>query len=295
MAMNKDKMRLIQAQKKREQEKEWKEEFSSELGALRNLLEDDEIADEIPYAIRKQITALVEHNYATKVIFHHAKEKKDAPTDAEKMENPKVYSRCNVCETLIKTSLMSRHKQRAKCAETAKTRFHDTKFMKDKTAIPRVRVKERVAEMVEKYDVPEKVVVEAVLKQTRPTTEKEEKKLSKDIIDDDDEEESPEEIIKRREKNADKRTKQRLIETAEKLREERSKKFKEEVREFDRIVNEEYEKRLEEKRLEEEWRWQDEVVKVPVEPQPIEEEIIKIKPKNKIVIKKIKNLRIVEE
>jgi len=193
MAMNKDKMRLIQAQKKREQEKEWKEEFSCELGGLRDLLEDDEIADDIPYAVRKQIKSLVEHIYATKVIFHHSKEKKDAPTDAEKIKQPEIYSRCNVCETLIKTSLMSRHKERAKCAETAKTRFHDAKFKKDKTAIPRVRVKERVAEMVEKYDVPEKIVVEAVLKQTRPTTqkerEKEKKKLSKDIIEEEDEEE----------------------------------------------------------------------------------------------------------
>lgn len=184
--------RLIAAAEQRKKLKEDTTRFGDLFGVF--VAKFDELEDDMPLVLRRIMKDLREMEFNQKVLEKGTKKRASPPTDEEKLTRPKEYARCEICEKVIQIRLMKLHQQRAICVETAKTRFTDVKLVKateDKTDMPRVRAKERVALMAEYNDLSEKEVVKKIVKQKlkKDKALEREKKLSEDFIEDSEDDE----------------------------------------------------------------------------------------------------------
>ena len=161
---NTQQSRLVVAAEQRKQLKEDTAVFGDLFFVLMKKVEEYE--DELPLSLRRVMKDLSESNFYKKVLDKTPKERRGVPTEEEKLKRPKEYARCEHCEKVIQIRLMKLHQQRSICAETAKTRMTDVKLVKaskDKTEMPRQRVKERVAKLAEYNDLTEKEVVKKIV------------------------------------------------------------------------------------------------------------------------------------
>jgi hypothetical protein len=162
--MASENVRLAHAAEQRKQLKEDTAKFGDLFSAAYDEFID--IEDDVPVIFRKMMKDLWDSNFNQKVLQKNGTTRAAPPTDAEKLLRPKEYARCDHCEKVIQIRLMKLHQGRAICLETAKTRFTDVKLVKaskDKTEMPRVRVKERMALIAEYHDLSEKQVVKQIV------------------------------------------------------------------------------------------------------------------------------------
>lgn len=188
--------RLIAAAEQRKKLKEDTIKFGDLFYALN--VKFGELEDDIPMTLRRIMKDLCESDFYKKVLEKTPKERAAPPSDEEKLTRPKEYARCEHCEKVIQIRLMKLHQQRAICAETAKTRLTDVKLIKaskDKTEMPRIRVKERVTLLADYNEISEdEVVKKLVNRKNMPEShtasdatewrEDKPKKLSEDFIED---------------------------------------------------------------------------------------------------------------
>jgi hypothetical protein len=161
--MASENVRLAHAAEQRKHLKEDTTKFGDLFWVFIEQFEEEE--DNISLRLREMMTDLKNHDFNQLVLQKSGKTRAAPPTDAEKLLRPKEYARCEHCEKVIQKRLMKLHQGRAICLETAKTRFTDVKLVKaskDKTEMPRFRVKERMALMAEYNALDEKTIVETI-------------------------------------------------------------------------------------------------------------------------------------